>query len=220
MNARILAPAGAVAFLVLAALVTTGATHGLDRYAAQHWMPWREPPHNALIQPKAVFVPEGRWTLGGTLVALLTYPASPFVSAVVVLLCAWRLRRRGERLGALALCALWVAANVLEVSGKLIVARDPIRDAFRHSYPSGHTVRACVVAAAVAAVWHRAHVLLGAWAVVGVPVALVLIGDHTPTDVVGGLLLALFLLAAAAAALHDQPRWTTSQPVTRSNRST
>jgi membrane-associated phospholipid phosphatase len=202
MAAGRVAVAGGVAFVVLAVLVVTGATQGLDRYAAHHWMPWREPPHHAFIQPKTVFVPEGRWTVAGTLVALLTYPASPFLSALVVLACAWLLRRRGETVGALALVALWLAANVLEVSGKLIVARDPIRDAFRHSFPSGHTVRACVVAAAVAAVWRRAHVVAAAWAIVVVPVALVLIGDHTPTDVGGGLLLALFLLAAATATLH------------------
>jgi membrane-associated phospholipid phosphatase len=202
MTARRVAVAGGIAFLALAVLVATGVVEGIDRYAAHHWMPWEVPAHHALIEPAAVFVPETRWTLGGTLVALLTYPASPFVSALVVVACAWLMRRRGESTGAIALCALWLAANALEVSGKLIVARDPIRDAFRHSYPSGHTVRACIVAAAVAAVWHRAHVVVATWAIVAVPVALVLIGDHTPSDVVGGLLLALLLLAATAAALH------------------
>jgi membrane-associated phospholipid phosphatase len=194
---RVAAAAGA-GFLALAVLVATGVVQAIDRHAVTHWMPWREPPRHELVHVATIFVPEGRWTVAGTLVALLTYPASPFASLVVVLACAWLLRRRGEERTAIVICVLWAAANVVEVTGKLVVARDPIADAFRHSYPSGHTVRACVVAAAVAAVWHRGHVLLGVWAIVAVPIALVLLGSHTPSDVVGGLLLAACLLAAAA----------------------
>jgi membrane-associated phospholipid phosphatase len=204
MTAGRAAVVGGAAFVALAALVATGAVEGLDRHAVVHWMPWREPPHHELIRISTVFVPDTRWTAAGTAVALLTYPASPFVSALVVLACAWLVHRRGERTAALALVILWVVANALEVTGKLVVAREPIRDAFRHSYPSGHTVRACVLAAAVAAAWHRVHMLVALWAIAVVPVALVLIGDHTPTDVVGGLLLALCLLAACAHALRTR----------------
>jgi len=204
MTAGRAAVVGGVAFVALAVLVATGAVEGLDRYAVVHWMPWREPPHHELVRIRTVFVPDTRWTTAGSVVALLTYPASPFVSALAVLACAWLMHRRGERTGARALVVLWVVADVLEVTGKLAVAREPIRDAFRHSYPSGHTVRACVVAAAVAAVWHRVHLLVALWAVVAVPIALVVIGDHTPTDVVGGLLLALCLLAACVSALRTR----------------
>jgi membrane-associated phospholipid phosphatase len=213
MGAGKVAVAGGAAFVVLAVLVATGAVRGIDRYAAEHWMPWNEPPRHALVQVRTVFVPETRWTLGGTLAALLTYPASPFVSALVVLVCALLLRRRAETAAAVGLCAVWVVANLLELAGKLVVARDPIADAFRHSYPSGHTVRACVAAAAVAAVWRRVHVVVAVWAIAVVPVALVLLGDHTPTDVVGGLLLAALLLGAAATALHAEaePRRTSLQ---------
>jgi membrane-associated phospholipid phosphatase len=190
-----------VAFLALAALVALGAVQGVDRWVADEWMPWRVPPRATLVDLTTVFVPETRWTLGGTVVSLLTYPASPFVSGLIVLACAWVLRRRGDARAAIAVCCLWLAANVVEVTGKLLDARDPIRGGFRHSYPSGHTVRACVLAAAIVLVWRRAGLAVVPWAVVGVPLALVLIGDHTASDVAGGLLLAACLVGATMHAL-------------------
>lgn len=206
MTAERVAVVATVAFVALAVVVAAGTAHGIDRYAVEHWMPWREPPHHGLINIKTLFVPDTRWTAAGTVTALLTYPASPVVSALLVLGCALLLRRRGHVHAAVALCVVWLVANVVELAGKAIVARDPIENAFRHSYPSGHTVRACIVAAAVATVWPRARLPVAAWAVVVVPVALVLLGNHTPTDVVGGLLLALALLAATATPLARATR--------------
>ena len=68
---------------------------------------------------------------------------------------------------------------------------------FDHSLPSGHTLRALVVALALACVW-RAGRLAFLWAAT-VPVSLVVTGDHVPTDV---LAAALLFVAAAAALRH------------------
>ena len=87
---------------------------------------------------------------------------------------------------------LWVAANVLELLGKLIVERPNLYlhgmhvSGFDHSLPSGHTLRSLVVATALAATWRTGRAAL-AWAAT-IPFALVVLGDHTPTDVVAGLL--------------------------------
>ena len=193
-----LAAAFAAAFLALAALVATGVLTRLDRWSVHHVMPWARLGSQHLVDVSAVLVPETRSTLGGTLVGLWTYPASPFVSGLIVLACAIVLERRGFRSSAFALCALWVAANVIEVAGKLALSRPSLGvRGFGHSYPSGHTVRSLVVATAIAWTWRRFGPAAFVWAA-GVIVALVLLGDHTPSDVLGGALLAGVLLAAAS----------------------
>jgi membrane-associated phospholipid phosphatase len=185
--------AGAL-FLVLTALVWAGAFTHVDRYAVHHLMPWAQFGPHRLIEVASVFRPQTESTLGGTLVALWTYPASPFISGLIVLICAWRLPRRAG----VAAIALWVAANLVELLGKLVVSRPSVGEpGFSDSFPSGHTVRAFVTAAIVAWVWRRAAVPAFIWAA-GVACALVAIGDHVPTDVLGGALLAGALVPVAA----------------------
>ena len=178
------------AFLALTALVWVGAFTWLDRYAVHHLMPWAHFGPHRLIEVPSVFKPQTEHTLGGTLVGLWTYPASPFVSGLIVLLCAWRLRSIG-------VIVLWIAANAIELAGKLIVDRPSVGvPGFSDSFPSGHTVRAFVTAAIVGWTWRRAGPPAVLWAV-GVACALVALGDHVPTDVIGGALLAAALVALA-----------------------
>lgn len=177
----------AAAFAALTALVAAGALTGVDRYAAYHLMPWRELTPHHLLDPRSLFVPRGEPTLASTLVGLWTYPASVFVSGLVVL--ATRRFR---------FVALWVVANALELLGKLTITRPSVGvSAFRHSYPSGHTLRAFVVAAVVVWTWRRLGPVAVAWALT-VPFALVALGDHVPSDVAGGALLAVCLVALAS----------------------
>ena len=153
-------------------------------------MPWAHFGPHRLIEVPSVFKPQTEHTLGGTLVGLWTYPASPFVSGLIVLLCAWRLRSIG-------VIVLWIAANAIELAGKLIVDRPSVGvPGFSDSFPSGHTVRAFVTAAIVGWTWRRAGPPAVLWAV-GVACALVALGDHVPTDVIGGALLAAALVALA-----------------------
>jgi len=176
--------------------VHVGAFTRLDRYAVEHWMPWLRPSHPRLIHLHTLVVPETRHTLGGTLVGLWTFPASPVVSALLVGSAALALDRRARRREAVSWCAVWVVGNAIELATKLSLSR-PRLDAvsgFDNSFPSGHTLRAFLVAAALAAAWPRLRVAY-LWAL-GVPFALVVLGDHTPTDVVGGALLASALIAA------------------------
>jgi membrane-associated phospholipid phosphatase len=91
-------------------------------------------------------------------------------------------------------------ANGLELIGKSSLTRPALTvDSFRHSFPSGHALRACIVAAAVAWTWGHLGVAAAAWALT-VPVALVALGDHTPTDVTAGVLLAICLIASTEVA--------------------
>jgi membrane-associated phospholipid phosphatase len=181
---------------VLAGLVASGALSGADNYAIHHWMPWaRFGPHR-LVDLRSAFLPETRSTLGGTLVGLWAYPASPFVSLLLVVLCAWVLNRRGHRRAALAALALWLVADAIELLGKLVITRPNVDvGGLRDSFPSGHTIRAFVIAAVVAWTWRRAGWIALLWAL-AVPFALVALGDHVPTDVVGGAVLAGCLISA------------------------
>jgi membrane-associated phospholipid phosphatase len=166
-----------------------------------------------------VFLPETRPTAGATLVALWTYPASPLISALVVGACAYVLDRRGARTRAVGFLVLWIAANALELIGKAGLTRPALDVAsFRHSFPSGHSLRACIVAAAVAWTWRRAGLAAVAWAA-SVPIALVALGDHTPTDVIAGVLLALCLIAATDAAVAAYPRGAAGTTTASSGRS-
>lgn len=162
-------------------------------------MPWARFGHHRLIDFGSVFTPQTEHTLGGTLVALWTYPASPFISGLIVLICAWRLR-------SVTPIVLWLAANAVELAGKLIVHRPSVGEpGFSDSFPSGHTVRAFVTAAILAWTWDRAGLPAVIWAV-GVACALVAIGDHVPTDVIGGALLAGCLVSFARSPARRFPR--------------
>ena len=172
-------------------MVWAGAFTSLDHYAVGHLMPWAHFGPHHLIEVASVFKPQTEGTLGGTLVALWTYPASPFVSGLIVLICTWRRRTPW-------FLVLWVAANAIELAGKLIVTRPSVGvSGFSDSFPSGHTVRAFVTAAVLYWTWRRAGPPAVLWAV-GVACALVAIGDHVPTDVIGGALLAAALVPVAA----------------------
>lgn len=191
------------AFVALAGLVVAGALTGVDRYAVRHLMPWLQPSSSSrLIHLGGVFIPETRPSVGGTVVAVSTYPASPFISALIVAGCAYVVARRGHLRAAAGFVALWVVASVIEVVAKLALEKPPVGViGFRHSYPSGHTLRACIVAAALVWTWRRVGAVAAVWALT-VPVSLVALGDHTPTDVVGSLLLAACLLSVWHARLR------------------
>ena len=71
--------------------------------------------------------------------------------------------------------------------------------AFQSSWPSGHTLRTVLVAAIVAFVWHSAARWVVDWAAASL-VLLEIDGFHVPTDIAGGLLLALLAADLARRA--------------------
>lgn len=102
---------------------------------------------------------------------------------------------------------MWVAAVAVELVFRHVLTRPALyRDgvhlvAFDGSWPSGHALRCAIVAAAIAAAWPHLRALLVVW-LAAVAVLLELAGFHTPTDVAGGLLLAL-VTAAGGVALEE-----------------
>jgi membrane-associated phospholipid phosphatase len=197
----------AAAYAALTALVAAGAISGLDRWSVEHLMPAADfrrgerPFVDALVP-----LLHQRWTPALAAVAnVVTLPAGAVVSLLVLTACSIVLRRRGRQAEALAWPALWVAGNAVELLCKSVVARPALYDgalhiaAFDSSLPSGHALRAVLVAGAVAAVWPRGYALLAVWALASI-VLLQAAGWHTPTDLAAGVLLgALGLLGARAA---------------------
>jgi len=221
-RAALVAVLCAAGFLVLAALVDHGSLTRVDQWCVANLMPWlaREPaPRRGFTR---FVLPASKDTLGGTLVELWTYPAAVVPSLAAVAAAAEALRRRGAVRAAAAWLGAWAAANVVELIGKGVLVRPALFTHGRHvapfdqSYPSGHALRALLLAAALAWTWRRGRLAL-AWAL-SVPAALVALGDHTPTDVAGGVLAgAAIAVAAASYARRSEPRWTTSPPTTVSS---
>lgn len=196
---RLLLALSAAAFAALAGLVASGALTGVDQWACDHLMtfagkPGAPPSFLESLRPLL----HAAWHPAGMAVAqIVTLPGQVVISFLLVALGAWKLR-------APAWIAAWLAGTATEVVVKHALARPALyRDgihavAFDSSWPSGHALRCALVAAVLATAWPRLRWALGAWLVAAV-VLLLLAGFHTPTDVVGGLLLALLAGGAARA---------------------
>ncbi|HUJ54898.1 MAG TPA: phosphatase PAP2 family protein [Gaiellaceae bacterium] len=136
---------------------------------------------------------------------IVTLPGQVLVSFALVAVAAAALYARGRIAAALAWPSAWLVATGIEVLCRHVLTRPPIyRDGlhavgFDSSWPSGHTLRCTLVAAALAAAWPRLRAPLLAWLVAAL-VLLELAGFHTPTDVLGGLLLATLAVVAVVEA--------------------
>lgn len=191
--------ASAAAFAALGALVAAGTLTGFDQWACDHLMPLAgtgEPPSflGALVP-----LLEASWRPAGVAVTqIVTLPGQILISLALVAVGAWKLR-----------APVWVAAllgaTIVEVAIRHVLTRPALyRDGvhltgFDSSWPSGHALRCAIVAAVIALAWPRARAAVAAWLFASA-VLLVIAGFHTPTDVAGGLLLALFACGAAGAA--------------------
>jgi membrane-associated phospholipid phosphatase len=203
----------AAAFATLAALVVAGALSGIDRYALAHWMPGLDPAKaNHVVPPvNGVFMP---FSLGAPwwqkALDVSTYPASVLVSVLVFAGAAAVLVRRGSPVAAGTWVAAFVGANALEVMLKVAIAKPKLYRtedgtayhlaSFDHSFPSGHTMRALLVAGVIAYTWKRLAWPAAVWAAL-VPVFLVAASAHVPSDVAGGAVFGLLAVLATHAAL-------------------
>jgi membrane-associated phospholipid phosphatase len=142
--------------------------------------------------------------LGIAVTEIVTLPGQVVMSFLLVVAAAWRLWTRGRVEAAACWTAAWLVAVALEVVFRHTLTREPLHRhgvhlvGFDASWPSGHALRCALVAGALAASWPRLRIPLGIW-LVAVVVLLELAGFHTPTDLFGGLLLAVAAAAGAVA---------------------
>jgi PAP2 superfamily len=182
------------AFAALAALVATGGFTRVDQWALDHLMPGPNSGAARGLVDGLVPLLHSNWSSAYSIAAnIVTLPASFLVSLAIALACS---RALGVAL---------LAAVAVEALCKEVLVRPALYDgsfhitAFDSSFPSGHSLRTVIVAAAVAGRWPRVRLISVAWVIVTL-VLLQLAGWHTPTDIAGGVLLgALALLGARAA---------------------
>jgi membrane-associated phospholipid phosphatase len=188
------------AFVALAVLVASGALTAFDQWACDHFMPLAGGasggPPTVLESLLPLF--HASWQPAGVAVTqLVTLPGQVVISFALVAAAAWKLR-------APVWIAAWFAATVVEFAFRHVLTRPGLYRggvhivSFDSSWPSGHALRCALVAAALATAWPRARTALVVWLVASVAL-LVLAGFHTPTDVAGGLLLALVACGAVGA---------------------
>jgi membrane-associated phospholipid phosphatase len=203
----------AVAFALLAALVAAGRLSGIDRYAVAHWMPGLDPSEarRSVPEPAGIFRPfklgTGWWQ---GLLEVGMYPASVLVSFVVFGVGSAVLWRRGARVAAVVWAATWFVANGLEVLVKAAVTKPALYreddgvtyhvKIFDHSFPSGHAMRAVLVAMLAAYVWRRLGRVAAVWLVL-MPVFLVASSWHVPSDIAGGLVFGLLVVLTSSAVI-------------------
>ena len=199
-----------VSFALLTVLVEAGVCTRVDQFSLDHLMPTLQAGHvpsETMIE--GLYLPfsaaTGAWWKA---VDLWTYPCSVAISGLVVSVACVVSWRRSRLEAGLALAAAWVVGNGVELAGKAVIRRPALYGTahglrihitgFDDSFPSGHMIRGILVAAAIGLVWPRARFWLRAWFALVGPF-LVLSSAHTPSDVVGGLLMGLALLGAGEA---------------------
>jgi membrane-associated phospholipid phosphatase len=203
---RLVCAAGAAAFAALAGLVAAGTASGVDQWACDHLMPFAGKPAAppTFLESLVPLLHAGWQPAGAAIAQVVTLPGQVVVSFLLVLLGAWKLREPGW-------VAAWLAAVAVEEICRHALTRPALYRggvhavAFDASWPSGHALRCALVAAVLAAAWPRLRWALGAWLVAAV-LLLLLAGAHTPTDLAGGLLLALLACGAARAGRRLRER--------------
>lgn len=186
------------AFAVWSAIVQTGVLHGPEQRLAS-WL-WRHQ-DNALTPVAEAFARVGVWWVLG--------PATVVVAVLIA-----RRRRAGQ---AAYLVLTLTAAEALNLVLKEVFRRLPPGtnpdEAATFAYPSGHTMAAAALAAALIFIawptrWRRPALIGGVAAAVLMGLSRVYLTVHWPSDVVAGWLLG-FGVAAWLRLLMDaafQPR--------------
>ncbi|HEY5294088.1 MAG TPA: phosphatase PAP2 family protein [Gaiellaceae bacterium] len=205
----VVAALSAALFVALAALVAAGSLTVVDQYAVHHLMPGLYPyfSHEAMLHEATVPIASAGNPnrIVNRIADAATIPAGAVIATflfAVVAAAGALARRRTPRMTAYWLLA-YVAGNAVEVLGKLTLERPALTTGslwgsaqvwkFDSSFPSGHTIRTLLLAALVGLTFSHLRLLAAVWAA-AVLVLLEAAGTHTPTDIVGGFLVAVTLI--------------------------
>jgi membrane-associated phospholipid phosphatase len=178
-----------VAVTALAGLVDGGHLASLDRFARAHLSPLQ-------AGPAGRGRGEALQLIAGATDALITV-AGIAVSVILVALACRRLIASGRPQVALLWASALTTGFAVEVAGKAFVAQQQPdhrvicrglgAGGFDASFPSGHGLRAMVLAGIATALWPHLRMRFVA-AALGITVALQLNGVHALSDIVAGVL--------------------------------
>jgi membrane-associated phospholipid phosphatase len=162
--------------------VNYGVFRGIDRYAFHHSEPLRRTD----------------WRL-------LTSSAEVPFAGLLLLFPILELRKVGRRREAAAWMLAFVGSLMVEMIGKAVVTR-PYAGGSRllgtpivqGTFPSGHTMRSIIVAAALCAAWPRYRFWFIAWAALTIA-TVEATGMHSPSEITAGVLGGLGIVAAVRA---------------------
>jgi len=196
----------AAAFAALGGLVAAGTLTHVDQWACGHAMPLSGPTGEAptLLESLVPLLHTPFDPVGVAVADIVTLPGQIVISFLLVAAASWSLWRCGRVDAAAAWIGAWAFVVAVELLCRHLVTRPPLYRAGTHlvgldtSWPSGHSLRCALVAAALAAAWPRLRLPLAVWLTAAVALT-ELAGFHTPTDVAGGLLLAEIAVAGAVA---------------------
>lgn len=214
LDRRLLLASGfASMFVVIGVLIAAGVAQPFDGYAVRHLMPglgadFQKP---SLLGRLIPFLTEAQRHHEGfqQAVRVISFPASGLPSLVLLMIGCFLLWRRGDGPDALTWVAVWAVAIGTElisealVSHKSFLLTSPygvVRPVpYENSYPSGHAIRAALLAALASRLFPRLGPYCVVWTAT-VAVGLELGAVHTPTDILGGLALAAFLITSTRIA--------------------
>jgi membrane-associated phospholipid phosphatase len=199
------------AFAILTIAVAAHALRPLDRFGIDHLQPFSTDDVAGTIAPalpQRALRPilEGDRSPAEAAGAIAFAPADSISALVLAAAAAWilLLRRRPWWVAGAWIGAVLVGLGV-EGMGKLIIPQiqfSPPSTTFgvtlHNTYPSGHSMRAVIVAAMVTALWPRLRPFAIVW--VGYVTAVLELGGlHVLSDIAGGLLVGGALACAALA---------------------
>ncbi len=161
-----------------------------------------------------------------TVLSLLTFLGNAETTIVLVILTGMLLVYRGQAPLAIALLAVFIGGTAIELAAKHSLPHANVPESLQrhglsiyhhqfrtpYSYSSGHAFRILLLATVVPGLWTRSRkgaawlpYLLGALVVL-MGVALVYLGDHWASEVVGGFLLASVAVAFLRAQRGEWAR--------------
>jgi membrane-associated phospholipid phosphatase len=205
----LIAAFGVAAFVALGFAISVGVLRGFDQWSVDHVMIWVGAGQPSWISTNLPLFPSGYHPLhpfGALAVNVVRLPASVGPWMLLYGAALALLLRRGLRTATVAFAGIGAAGVVIELGGKHLVERSPVTltvgssvgqvDALTASFPSGHMLRGVLLAGVLAFLWPRLFPLLVAWVALLGPM-LVLGGVHLPSDVLGGLVIAIALVVTA-----------------------
>jgi uncharacterized protein (TIGR03382 family) len=208
----------ATTLVTLAVSVAVGWLERLDQFAVDQLMPATRPdaglsPSDWALLPTLHIRSSAPHSTLGLIAGATTLVGSPLLACLGVLLLSVLLWRRRDRAAAAIWSVAFLLGNAIEILGKTAVERPSLHRllgdrllilrTYDSSFPSGHMLRLSLLALMFASVYGRGRTWAALFSLL-VGAMLVVSGAHVLSDVFGGALGAVVVVAVARNAQARQ----------------